>query len=195
VLAAALGRGETVRAAVLVYESRALTEAGLAHYLARTGQDGRSYSLMDLSAQELVGILRDAPEGFDRVAINPILSLHFPEVEGYSAGLKTEDFAARSRVRRARKVAEGPAAVRRRRREGSWTPEAGSLADGQPNFREPLRIAPSTRLGECMGERKSTGSGGQRMDHSDTKARVQSGGESAVEVGGRAETLRGRRAV
>jgi hypothetical protein len=71
-----------------------LAEAGLEHYLARTGQDGRSYSLTGFSAQELVGILREAPEGFDRVAINPILSLHFPDAEGYSAGLRTEDFAA-----------------------------------------------------------------------------------------------------
>lgn len=84
--------GETVRAAVLVYESRALAEAGLEHYLARTGQDGRSYGLAEFSARELAEILRQGPEGFDRVAVNPILSLHFPDAEGYSAGLRTEDF-------------------------------------------------------------------------------------------------------
>jgi hypothetical protein len=28
------------------------------------------------------------------VAINPIVSLHFPEAEGYSAGLRTEEFVA-----------------------------------------------------------------------------------------------------
>jgi hypothetical protein len=81
-----------VRAAVLVYESRALAEAGLAHYLLRTGQDGRSYGLAEFSACELADILRESPEGFDRVAVNPILSLHFPDAEGYSAGLRTEEF-------------------------------------------------------------------------------------------------------
>ena len=86
--------GETVRAAVLVYESRTLAEAGLEHYLARTGQDARSYSLMSFSGRELAGVLEDGPEGFDRVAINPILSLHFPGAEGYSAGLRREEFAS-----------------------------------------------------------------------------------------------------
>ncbi|HKH12440.1 MAG TPA: hypothetical protein VKA73_14970 [Rubrobacter sp.] len=86
--------GETVQAAVLVYESRALAEAGLAHYQARTGQDHHSYSLMAFSARELAEILREGPEGFDRVAINPILSLYFPGAEGYSAGLRAEDLAA-----------------------------------------------------------------------------------------------------
>lgn len=86
--------GETVRAAVLVYESRALAEAGLWHYLARTGENGRSYSVMAFSARELAAILEDGPEGFDHVAINPILSLYFPNAEGYSAGLSTGDFAA-----------------------------------------------------------------------------------------------------
>jgi hypothetical protein len=50
--------GETVQAAVLVYESRALAEAGLEHYQARTGQDDRSYNLMAASASELAEILR-----------------------------------------------------------------------------------------------------------------------------------------
>lgn len=86
--------GDTVRAAVLVYESLALAEAGLGHYLARTGQDGGCYSPVALSGRELATILEEAPEGFGWVAINPILSLHFPDVEGYSAGLRTEDFAA-----------------------------------------------------------------------------------------------------
>jgi hypothetical protein len=45
-------------------------------------------------AEELAEILQGSPEGFDRVAINSILSLHFPEAEGYSAGLRTEDFVA-----------------------------------------------------------------------------------------------------
>ena len=86
--------GETVQAAVLVYESRALAEAGLEHYQARTGQDDRSYSLVAFSARELMGILREAPEGFDRVAINPILSRYFPGADGYSAGLRAEELAA-----------------------------------------------------------------------------------------------------
>jgi hypothetical protein len=74
-----------------------LAEAGLEHYLARTGRDGRSYAPMAFSAGELAGILEGAPEGFDRVAINPILSLHFPGAEGDAAGLSTEDFAAEIR--------------------------------------------------------------------------------------------------
>jgi hypothetical protein len=86
--------GETVRAAVMVYESRPLAEEGLDHYLAWTGQDGASYSLLELPAEELAEILEGSPEGFDRVAINPILSLYFPEAEGYSAGLRTEEFVA-----------------------------------------------------------------------------------------------------
>jgi hypothetical protein len=86
--------GGTVRAAVMVYESRPLAEAGLEHYLAWTGQDTASYSLLELPAEELAEILEGSPEGFDRVAINPILSLHFRDAEGYSAGLRTEDFVA-----------------------------------------------------------------------------------------------------
>jgi hypothetical protein len=86
--------GETIRAAVMVYESRPLAEAGLGHYLAWTGQEDASYSLLGLSAEELAKILEGSPEGFDRVAINPIVSLHFPEAEGYSAGLRTEEFVA-----------------------------------------------------------------------------------------------------
>ena len=86
--------GGTVRAAVMVYESRPLAEAGLEHYLAWTGQEDASYSLLGLWAEELAEILEESPEGFDRVAINPIVSLHFPEAEGYSAGLRTEEFVA-----------------------------------------------------------------------------------------------------
>jgi hypothetical protein len=86
--------GETIRAAVMVYESRPLAEAGLGHYLAWTGQEDASYSLLELPAEELAEILEGSPEGFDRVAINPIVSLHFPEAEGYSAGLRTEEFVA-----------------------------------------------------------------------------------------------------
>jgi hypothetical protein len=86
--------GETIRAAVMVYESRLLAEAGLEHYLAWTGQEDASYSLVGLSAEELAQILEGSPEGFDRVAINPIVSLHFPDAEGYSAGLRTEEFVA-----------------------------------------------------------------------------------------------------
>ena len=86
--------GETIRAAVMVYESRPLAEAGLEHYLAWTGQNPASYSLLGDPAEELAEILQGSPEGFDRVAINSILSLHFPEAEGYSAGLRTEDFVA-----------------------------------------------------------------------------------------------------
>jgi hypothetical protein len=85
---------ETIRAAVMVYESRPLAEAGLDHYLAWTGQDSASYSLVGLWAEELAEILQGSPEGFDRVALNPILPLHFPEAEGYSAGLRTEEFVA-----------------------------------------------------------------------------------------------------
>jgi hypothetical protein len=66
----------------------------LDHYLAWTGQDPASYSLLELPAEELTEILEGSPEGFDRVAINPIVSLHFPEAEGYSAGLRIEEFVA-----------------------------------------------------------------------------------------------------
>jgi hypothetical protein len=86
--------GGTIRAAVMVYESRPLAEAGLDHYLAWTGQEDASYSLLELWAEELAEILEGSPEGFDRVAMNPIVSLHFPEAEGYSAGLRTEEFVA-----------------------------------------------------------------------------------------------------
>ena len=86
--------GGTIRAAVMVYESRPLVEAGLEHYLAWTGQAPASYSLVGLPAEELAKILEGSPEDFDRVAINPIVSLHFPDAEGYSAGLRTEDFVA-----------------------------------------------------------------------------------------------------
>jgi hypothetical protein len=93
--------GQTVRAAVMVYESRPLAEAGLDHYLAWTGQDGASssYSLLELCAEELAEILEGSPEGFDRVALNPILSLYFPEAEGYSAALRVEEFVAELRRR------------------------------------------------------------------------------------------------
>lgn len=87
--------GETVRAAVLAYESPELAEIGLRHYLARTGQDGRGYGLMAFQASELAGILEEGPEGFDRVAVNPILSIHFPDAEGYAATLGKEELAAR----------------------------------------------------------------------------------------------------
>jgi hypothetical protein len=86
--------GESVRAAVLVYESLALAEAGLEHYLARTGQDGRSYAPMAFPGRELAEIIGEGPEGFGWVAINPILSLRFPNAEGHSAGLRVEEFAA-----------------------------------------------------------------------------------------------------
>jgi hypothetical protein len=86
--------GGTIRAAVMVYESRPLAEAGLRHYLAWTGQEDASYSLLELPVEELAHILEGSPEGFDRVAMNPIVSLHFPEAEGYSAGLRTEEFVA-----------------------------------------------------------------------------------------------------
>jgi hypothetical protein len=85
---------ETIRAAVMVYESRPLAEAGLGHYLAWTGQEPASYSLVGLPAEELAEILEGSPEGFDRVAMNPIVSLHFPEAESYSAGLRAEEFVA-----------------------------------------------------------------------------------------------------
>jgi hypothetical protein len=96
--------GETIRAAVMVYESRPLAEAGLGHYLAWTGQDPASYSLLGLWAEELAEILEGSPEGFDRVAINPIVSLHFPEAEGYSASLRTEEFVAELK----KAVVDGP---------------------------------------------------------------------------------------
>ena len=92
---------ETIRAAVMVYESRPLAEAGLGHYLTWTGQEDASYSLLELPAEELAEILEGSPEGFDRVAINPIVSLHFPEAEGYSAGLRTEEFVGELELKKA----------------------------------------------------------------------------------------------
>jgi hypothetical protein len=59
--------GQTIRAAVMVYESRPLAEAGLGHYLAWTEQEPASYSLVGLWAEELAEILEGSPEGFDRV--------------------------------------------------------------------------------------------------------------------------------
>jgi hypothetical protein len=86
------GEGETIRAALMIYESRVLAEEGLKHYLARTEQNPHSYGVLALSAEDLVEILEGRPEGFERVAINPILSRYFPDGEGYSAGFGMEDF-------------------------------------------------------------------------------------------------------
>lgn len=90
--------GERIEGAVAVFESRALAEAGLRHYLARTGgtlPGGRpdpSYRLLALGPRELAGVLEARPQGFERVVVNPILSRRFPAAEGYSAGIPTDDF-------------------------------------------------------------------------------------------------------
>jgi hypothetical protein len=52
------------------------------------------YRLVEVGGEELVGILEARPEGCERVAINPILSRHFPESDGYSAGFPTDEFIA-----------------------------------------------------------------------------------------------------
>jgi hypothetical protein len=124
--------GETVRAAVRVYESLQLAEAGLGHDLARSGQDGRSYAPMAFSGRELAGRLEGGTRGFGWVTINPILSLHFPDIEGHSVALSTEDFAAEIRS------AKDP-----RRRSG------------QPKtFKEPTsENRPSTRWGGRSNDR------------------------------------------
>ncbi len=88
--------GETLRAAVLVFESRPLAEAGLDHYLALTDEPPSSYGLLRFAAPELVSVLEDRPEGggFDRVALNPVPSRYFPGAVTYSAGWLTEEFVA-----------------------------------------------------------------------------------------------------
>jgi hypothetical protein len=88
--------GDAVRAAVLVYESWPLAEAGLEHYLAVTGEHPSSYGVRRFSPSELIAALEGRPEGggFDRVALNTIPSRLFPEAVSYSAGWPTEDFVA-----------------------------------------------------------------------------------------------------
>ena len=86
--------GEIIRAAVAIFESRPLAEAGLDHYLAWTEQDPASYHLLRLTAPELIEVLETRPEGagFDHIALNSILSRYFRGTVGYSEGLYTEDF-------------------------------------------------------------------------------------------------------
>ena len=88
--------GDRIEAAAMIFESQALAQAGLDHYVARVGAVkgfGSPYRLLPLRPRDLIQILETRPEsGFDHVAINPILSRHFPEADGYSAGLSTEEF-------------------------------------------------------------------------------------------------------
>jgi hypothetical protein len=88
--------GDTVGAAVMVYESRALAQVGLDHYLALIGAasgPASPYHLLPLGVRELVEILEMRPEeGFERVALNPIVSRYFPEAAGHSPAMPTDDF-------------------------------------------------------------------------------------------------------
>lgn len=76
--------GECIQAAPMIFESQPLAEAGLEHYLLWSDQRPSSYRLLPLTAQELIEILETRPEGggFDRVAINPILSRYFRDAVG-----------------------------------------------------------------------------------------------------------------
>lgn len=86
--------GDTIQAAVAIFESRSLAGSGLDHYLAWTGQNPISYHLTPLEPQELIEILETRPEGegFDHVAVNPIFSRYFRGIVSYSVGSGTEDF-------------------------------------------------------------------------------------------------------
>lgn len=61
--------GDNIGAAVMIYESRALAQAGLDHYLALTGAASSPcspYHLLPLGVRELVGVLETRPEvGFE----------------------------------------------------------------------------------------------------------------------------------
>lgn len=85
---------ETIRAAVVIFESYSLAEAGLDHYLLWTEQRPASYRLLRFNAQELAEILerRSEDASFEHIALNPILSRYFQDTVGYSEGLRTEDF-------------------------------------------------------------------------------------------------------
>ena len=79
-----------IEAALMVFESRELAEAGLEHYLARTApeaEDCASYHLLSLAAWELLDMLEATPReyGLTHVTINPIISRYFENVEGCSA--------------------------------------------------------------------------------------------------------------
>lgn len=85
--------GDTIRAAVALFESRSLASAGLDHYLALTEQPPASYHLVPLGCRELIEVLEARPEnGFDYVAVNPIFSRYFPDTASYSVGTRTTDF-------------------------------------------------------------------------------------------------------
>lgn len=81
----------------MIFESQALAEAGLEHYLVRTAPEQGSNSphfLMFLTPEELIDILQAAPEeyGCTHVVVNGILSRYFENAEGYSAVSRVEDF-------------------------------------------------------------------------------------------------------
>ena len=90
------GDGETIRAAVLVYETRALAGTALEHYLLRSGASAYSYRLPPFAAQELADALEARPEGggFEHVALNPVPSRHFEDTISYTTGWTTEEFVA-----------------------------------------------------------------------------------------------------
>lgn len=81
---------------MLIFEGQALAQVALDHYLARTGEPPSSYGLLPFTPAELLAVLEGRPEGggFDRAALNPIISRHFPRAVSYSAGWSTEEFAA-----------------------------------------------------------------------------------------------------
>lgn len=88
--------GDRIEAALMVFESRQLAEAGLQHYLAWTAPEAEdpSYFLLPLEPWELLEMLqRSTPEdGVTHVTLNPILSRHFETAEGYSALYGVGDF-------------------------------------------------------------------------------------------------------
>ena len=93
------GDGYVIRSAVLVFESGALAQASLEHYLTLSGAADYCYGLLPFTPQELAQVLEGRPEGggFERVALNPVPSLHFRDAVAYSAGWPTEDFVAELR--------------------------------------------------------------------------------------------------
>jgi hypothetical protein len=91
--------GYVIRSAVLVYESNALAQASLDHYLTLSGAAAYSYGLLPFAPGELAEVLEARPEGggFERVALNPVPSRYFPEAVAYSAGWATDEFVAELR--------------------------------------------------------------------------------------------------
>ena len=90
------GDGDTIRAAVLVYETRGLARVALEHYLLRSGAAAYSYGLLPFATHELADVLEARPEGggFDHVALNPVTSRHFADTISYTSGWTTDEFVA-----------------------------------------------------------------------------------------------------